>query len=110
MLSFSRVLMPFDFRYVNHESISAESIFNYRRRIETDWVCWTKSSTSLRYEYAVGMVCKVFFFLCKTDVNECNSKKIASTSHANATCKNIPGTYRCRCAPGLAGTGITLWG
>lgn len=32
------------------------------------------------------------------------------TCHVKARCENIPGTYRCRCAPGLAGTGKTCGG
>ena len=32
--------------------------------------------------------------------------KLFFTCPANSTCENVPGSYRCRCKLGLAGTGL----
>lgn len=41
-------------------------------------------------------------------MNECRLGTF--TCDAQAVCENIPGTYKCRCFPGLAGTGKTCGG
>ena len=63
----------------------------------------------LRYEYVVVKVCKHFFFLFfprETDWKECDLGSSFYTCPAKSTCENVPGSYRCRCELGLAGTGL----
>ena len=47
-----------------------------------------------------------FFLCCQIDLDECNMGKLFFNCPANSTCENVPGSYRCRCKLGLAGTGL----
>ena len=51
---------------------------------------------------------KNFWFLIIIDVDECSEG--LSDCHANATCKNIVGSFTCTCNKGFVGDGKTCFG
>ena len=72
------------------------------------WVVWTWGISLRIWQVAASWnFCCSAFILCFffQDIDECGTDRTHASCHADATCVNSPGSFRCVCRPGYSGDG-----